>query len=344
MDMRRLLALLLAALLLTGLFTGCKTDRGAAQTEAPSGTREASASDDPTEPVDEPVDDGIHPMLFHVTGPDGQECWLFGTIHAGDERMDTAMEKLTPYLDGCTALAVEFDVVAYESDMESQMATMWSFLALDGVTAEQKMGPELYARSCDLLREAGVSPEAMQYFNLAWWSQLVSQAALMTRSELDYETGMDRRLINYCYERDIEVRDVESPELRYGLLLSFSDELDLLLIEETLDGLDTYGEELNELYEAWLKGDYDELTALVAGEDEGEEYTPEQIALLEDYNDKMLTQRNLGMRDKAVEWLEAGDRVFFAVGAAHLVGEGGLVELLRAAGYTAEQTDYRSSP
>jgi uncharacterized protein YbaP (TraB family) len=180
----------------------------------------------------------------------------------------------------------------------------------------------------------------MQYFNLAWWAQLMSEAALMTRSELDYETGMDRRLINYCYERQIEGRDVESPELEYGLLLSFSDELNLLLIEQTLDGLDTYGEELNELYEAWLKGDYDELTALVAGEDDAEEYTPEQLALLEDYKDKMLTRRNLGMRDKAVEWLEAGDKVFFAVGAAHLVGEGGLVELLRAAGYTVEQTDY----
>ena len=76
-------------------------------------------------------------------------------------------------------------------------------------------------------------------------------------------------------------------------------------------------------------------------EDESEtELTEAQIALLEDYNDKMLTQRNLGMRDKAVEWLKAGDKVFFAVGAAHLIGEDGLVELLRAEGYTVEQLEY----
>ncbi len=75
-------------------------------------------------------------------------------------------------------------------------------------------------------------------------------------------------------------------------------------------------------------------------DEETEELTEAQREMLEDYNDKMLTQRNLGMRDKAVQWLEAGDKVFFAVGAAHLVDEGGLVELLRAGGYTVEQIAY----
>ena len=51
----------------------------------------------------------------------------------------------------------------------------------------------------------------------------------------------------------------------------------------------------------------------------------------------MLDERNLGMRDRAVEWMQAGDKVFFAVGAGHLVGEAGLVTLLREAGYTVEQ-------
>ena len=153
---------------------------------------------------------------------------------------------------------------------------------------------------------------------------------------------MDRSLIRHCYDKQIEVRDVESAELQYSLLASFSDELNLLLIENTLDNLDEYGEEVQELYDAWLKGNYEELAAVLEDEeDESEtELTEAQIALLEDYNDKMLTQRNLGMRDKAVEWLKAGDKVFFAVGAAHLIGEDGLVELLRAEGYTVEQLEY----
>ena len=45
-------------------------------------------------------------------------------------------------------------------------------------------------------------------------------------------------------------------------------------------------------------------------------------------------------RSSTVEWLASGDKVFFAVGAAHLVGDAGLVTLLREAGYTVEQLDY----
>lgn len=357
MDLKRGVGLLLACLLLLALFAGCRRTPAEKQTEPPrqSEPTEPPVTDptaEPTEPVTEPVTDpdpvdvptdaDVHPMLFHVTGENGQECWLFGTIHAGDERIGQVLTQMESVLDICDALAVEFDIVAYEQDYDAQMDQMMSFALLDGTTVDQHMPPELFARASALLQEAGLMPELMKMFNLAMWSQLMEQAALITRSDLDIEIGIDRELIGYCYEHNIEVRDVESAELQYNLLLSFPDELNLLLIEQTLDGLDTYGEELNELYEAWLRGNYDEITALLQAEDEeaAEKYTDEERALIEDYNYKMLPERNLGMRDKAVEWLEAGDKVFFAVGAAHLCGEEGLVELLRAAGYTVEQVEY----
>ncbi|MBR7010170.1 MAG: TraB/GumN family protein [Oscillospiraceae bacterium] len=324
------------------------TTAGPADTTPPD-TQPADSTQDDTTPADtEPADptpidaDAVHPMLFRVTGEDGQEGLLFGTIHVGDERIDTALQKLIPYLDGCEALAVEFDLVAYESDLAAQVKSMQQFVLSDGTRISDHMPKETFEKASALLDEAGLSPRFMEMYNLSMWSTLVEQAALITRTDFDMEIGMDRSLIRHCYDKQIEVRDVESAELQYSLLASFSDELNLLLIENTLDNLDEYGEEVQELYDAWLKGNYEELAAVLEDEeDESEtELTEAQIALLEDYNDKMLTQRNLGMRDKAVEWLKAGDKVFFAVGAAHLIGEDGLVELLRAEGYTVEQLEY----
>lgn len=289
----------------------------------------------PTEAAD------IHPMLFHVTGPEGQEAYLFGTIHVGDQRIDTALNKLTPILDGCSALAVEFDVVAYEKDLAAQLQAVQLYMLSDGTKASDHMPAETYQKASALLDEAGLMPNLMQYYNLAMWSQLVEQAALLTKTDYDLEIGMDRSLIQHCYEKKIEVRDVESADFQMELLAGFSDELNLLLIESTLDNLDSYGESIDELYSVWLQGDYDQIVEVLTEESEDtDELTEEQAALLEDYYDKMLTQRNLGMRDKALEWLEAGDKVFFAVGAAHLVDEGGLVELLREAGFTVEQVSY----
>lgn len=306
------LAILLVFICMLALFAGCKKE------------------------------DAVQPMLFHVTGENGQEAYLFGTIHVGDQRIDTAMEKLAPFLDGCDALAVEFDILAFEEDLSAQMQSMTQFILSDGSTVDQHMPAETFEKASALLGEAKLMPGMMKRYNLAMWTQLVEQAALITRTNYDMKIGMDRSLIQHCYDRKIEVRDVESPELQYGLIAGFSDELCLLLIENTLDNLDEYSASVDELYAAWLSGSLEDVVAVLNSEesDEEEGLTDAERALLEDYQNQMLTQRNLGMRDKAVQWLKAGDKVFFAVGAAHLVDEGGLVALLRAAGYTVEQVTY----
>ncbi len=54
--------------------------------------------------------------------------------------------------------------------------------------------------------------------------------------------------------------------------------------------------------------------------------------VFESAEQSLLTTRNLGMRDKALEYLADGS-TFMAVGALHLPGRQGLVALLREAGY-----------
>ena len=357
--MKQAIACLLSLCLLAALLCACTTtgalppeagqttaSDAPAKTAAPETDLSVPASTVPaTEPAEAPatteppieIPEDLHPMLFRVTGAGGEEMYLFGTIHAGDERNAAALSLVAPRLEECDALAVEFDILAFEADRNAAAEMMLPFLLLDGTTVEDHMPPETYQAASSLLDQAGLMPGMMKQFNLAMWAQLVEQAAMMTKSDLSTEYAMDSYLIRYAYDRSIEVRDVESAALQYGMLSSFPDELNLLIIQDTLDSLDTYGEDLDELYEAWCSGDYKAIQALNETEAEADEYTAEELALLEDYHRQMLDERNLGMRDRAVEWMQAGDKVFFAVGAGHLVGEAGLVTLLREAGYTVEQ-------
>jgi uncharacterized protein YbaP (TraB family) len=52
------------------------------------------------------------------------------------------------------------------------------------------------------------------------------------------------------------------------------------------------------------------------------------------FEQKLITERNHNMADRAAKTLAKGD-VFMAVGALHLIGDEGLVALLRKQGYTA---------
>ena len=80
--------------------------------------------------------------------------------------------------------------------------------------------------------------------------------------------------------------------------------------------------------------------ALNSESDEDDELTPEEQALVDEYNYAMMEKRNAQMVEKAKEYLASGDTVFFAVGTAHLVDEDGLLVCLREAGYTVERVTY----
>ena len=80
------------------------------------------------------------------------------------------------------------------------------------------------------------------------------------------------------------------------------------------------------------------------------EMTEEEVAeyesvkhLLEEYDEAMSYDRNDGMLEVAIEYLESDQVVFYAVGLAHLVDNyNGLIDTLRAAGYTVELVTYNN--
>ena len=351
--MKKTISLFLAAiLLLSVLFTAvsCRKDEAAPETtEEPISTEESAptevpdVTEPPTEETDvppEPADPS--PLLWRVTDDDGHTLYLFGTIHVGDKRNNAVLERVSPLLESCDALAVEFDVVAYEGNLQQLTRDMMQYVLTDGSVVSDYMPEEMYQTTYDLLQKAGLMPSVFEQYNLAWWSQMVQSAMLEVYADLDVNKGMDRLLIRHAYDKEIPVLDVESAQFQMTLLNSFDNELYLLQIEHELQQIETYNDDTNMLYELWLSGDRDAFWSFIANEfdDDAESYTEEQLALMEDYNYRLVDERNLGMRDKAIEYLNSGETVFFAVGAAHMANETGLVQLLIDAGYTVEQIAY----
>ena len=87
------LSLVLVFILLLTLLAACRTDPSATTERVTEQT--APSTTQTTDPLrtDEAA---VHPMLFHVTGENGEEGYLFGTIHAGDARIQIALKKLLP--------------------------------------------------------------------------------------------------------------------------------------------------------------------------------------------------------------------------------------------------------
>ena len=153
---------------------------------------------------------------------------------------------------------------------------------------------------------------------------------------------MDNRLLRLARAAGKEILDVESGEFQISMIGGFSDPTQEMLLQETIETTRTeYIEGTRELYEAWCEGDEAALIERLAELDEEEraELDEDEIAVYDEYHQKMEVERNANMALVAADYLGGGRTVFFAVGLAHLLGEGGLVQALRDAGYTVTLID-----
>ena len=298
--------------------------------------------------TEEPAPDGEAeaptPLLYKVTGENGQQMWLFGTIHVGDDRTGYLPQELVDALLSADALALECDTEGFEAKLEkdSRLAQRVSdaYYYTDGTTAEEYfLDAELYAKSVQLLKAAGGYSYMSKMMKPELWSSSIENFFLRQGHRLTSQKGLEARLTKIAQENDIPLREVESVIFQIEMMDSWSQELVELMLRDLteVDGVG-YALETHDLYERWCAGD--EADLIEAVKDDTSDMTEEELALYEEYNKSISSDRNAGMLEVAKKYLESGDTVFFAVGLAHLLAEDGLVFTLRDAGYTVEQITY----
>lgn len=323
------------------------------------------------EPEEKPT-----PLFYHVTGDEGQEMWLFGTIHVGDDRTAFLPQEIYDALLSSVALAVECDSEGFDQQMEEDESLQSKVSALyyysDGPISEHLDTEDLYEDAKKALKATGGYFYNSDYQKASSWSSSIDNFYLAQGRKLVREKGIESRLERIAKENEIPLWEVESSLFQLQMLLGFSDNLQEFQLYSSVysNGKDSW-ESTQELFELWCAGDEAALIEELARE--SWEITEEDLAEMEaqedltdedreeiqkirenmetinkelekirkEYIAAMETDRNLGMLNKAIEYLESGETVFYAVGLAHLLAEDGLVTTLREAGYTVELVTYQ---
>lgn len=294
-----------------------------------TGTTSAPAHTDGTEPAS-----GL--LFWEVTSPDGTETmYLLGSIHVADDSIYPMPEVVMDAYQSSDLLAVEADILAYEQDQKAISRLTTRFFYMDGTTIRDHLPADLYEQARARLTDAGLYAEAYDWVHPFLWNSLLDQI-VTDASGLDAEHGVDRHFLELAHQSGKQIFEVESVEEQYNIFLSFSDEIWTALIAEMLETEpEAQIADLRDMYDLWKRGDVDAFTAYCETDLDG--LSEEERALYETYNDAILTRRNLGMTQTALDLLQSGETCFLVVGAAHMVGETGLVESLQQSGYTVEQ-------
>ncbi len=311
--MKKLLALLLT--LITCFSLGCEKEK-------------------PENPLDAtPV--GPTPLLYKVTDSDGDFIWLFGSIHVGRDDYYPLPDYVMDALQNSHALAVEADIIAFEKDVSAQTTALSQLLYSDGSKIDEHIDEQLYSDAVEILDEIGYV-SAFDYYCPSFWSNLIDNI-LYEKLGIDGDLGVDRHLLKYAKKNDIKIYEIESAEFQYGMLAEFSPELQEILLKESVENYakpEEAKKELDELIDLWYKGD--ESALIEATKISFDDVTEKEKPFAVEYVTKMLTDRNIGMTDFAVNALENGEEIFICVGEAHVIGEDSMTDLLKEKGYKVE--------
>jgi len=149
---------------------------------------------------------------------------------------------------------------------------------------------------------------------------------------------VDVYMINWAYELEMEVVDIESAKFQYEMLAGFSDGLQEILLASSVESAkapEVTMETLQAMMDAWKTGDAEGV--LQSSDSDTTGMTEEELALYDEYLNAMVVERNQSMTQFAENALDSGKEVFICVGALHVLGEGGMADLLAKQGYTVEQ-------
>lgn len=258
-------------------------------------------------------------VLWSVQGPDGQQNWLLGTVHSEDPRLLEFPEAVLEALAASDRLALELVPDATLLEVLNQ-AMHYPEPRLD-----QVLEAGLYAELVDILGQSYGMGEPVVRRLRPW-------AAAMTISVPPPQTGlfMDLALSIRAGGLDLEVVSLERVEEQLAFLADMPESMQLSLLEQAIEDFARQDAMFEALLGSYLAGDLERLERVAR-----EQMAALDPALREHFEQIGMIARNHTMVERALPWLEEGG-LMIAVGALHLPGEEGLIELLRARGMTVE--------
>lgn len=278
------------------------------------------------------------PDVYKVEDQNGNVIYLFGTMHMvrndiyeSEQPFGPALEEAYAYAD---ILAVEVDVTKMleaSDDPEAQQAQMMEMYYTDGTTVfDHGVSEEILLDMSEML---GIPAEMLAGIKLSNWASFLL-FPLMQELNLNAENGADAWVLQRAYADGKQVVELESEAEQNRAIATMSDELALYNVEKILEDPASSVDGMELMYNAWITGDTETLKEALDDENTIKGMDEELAKDLNEHNATLNANRDEEFFKDAVGFLERGEKVLIAIGAAHIIGDTGLVNSLTDAGYT----------
>ena len=252
--------------------------------------------------------------------------YLLGSIHVAK----STLYPLRPAIETAFAQSDTLVLEVYLTTL-GQMAAGARLAAAGmypaGDSLDRHLSPQLLKRLEGALSAAG-NPLPTYRRMRPWFVALTLTLLELQRLGYAPEHGIDR----YFQDRATgskQILGLETVEDQISLFAGLSDRVQTLLLEETLVEMKDLDPMMQEAFRAWHDGDGAALDRALLESMHRPEYRP--------LYQRMFLDRNAKMARGIDGYLKTSGTYFVVVGSGHLIGERGVVALLRAKHYQVTQ-------
>jgi hypothetical protein len=196
----------------------------------------------------------------------------------------------------------------------------------EGSNLKKAIGDTRYQKVSTEATRLGV-PMAMVDQFAPWVLGLQLMELQYAKDGFDSESGVEQQLEHRAQADRKPTAGLETLEEQLGFFEALSPEQQAKFLDLVVNDLHDVGSDTQAVVTAWRAGDAAKLAALLS--DEYKQFP----ALYQ----SLVTNRNKHWEPQIQKLLHDKDNSFVVVGALHLVGDGGLLELLRKDGFKVEQ-------
>ncbi len=251
--------------------------------------------------------------------------YLAGSVHllrAKDAALPAAFARA--YADA-DALVMEIDL----DDLNPLEAQGWMLehgMIGDESSLSDLLGKKRFEQVELEGNRLGLPVEALQMFQPWLVAMTLSQLQYM-KLGFDPEQGVEKQLERKAQADHKEITGLETLEEQLGLLAGMSQEEQAKFLDLTLEEMHEMEGETDSLLTAWRAGNAQKLASMLSDE---YRVAPALYRML-------VADRNRRWMPQIEKLLKSDKDYLVVVGALHLVGTGGLLELTKARGYEPKQ-------
>lgn len=267
------------------------------------------------------------PLLWKVSDADNS-LYLLGSFHFLKEADYPQAASTYAALDDAERVVFELSP-AEMNDPELAAKMALAARRTDGRTLQQSVPEATWQALSAYTARRGLAVANFQPYE-AWFVSLLVSINEMQLLGLDPEMGLDKHFAQRALDAGKPVAGLETGDQQIALFDGMDHRQQLQALDDTLAEMADIESEIEAMHALWRAGDADGLFAAT-----GAEMKADYPALYQRIN----VDRNRAWLPRLAGMLDQGtsDDTLVVVGAMHLLGQDGVVAMLRAKGYTVER-------